>query len=175
MKIIIASDLHGHISNTKKLIDLIKKEKPDKIILLGDLLSSYGMDYEEYDRYEVASLLNNYAPIIESVKGNCDSYEDNELLIFNNRENYKEIYIDDIPFSLTHGHLLYDMPFLNDEDSYSLQGHTHYYNLKTRHLNPGSVGMPRGGNPPTCLIYENKIFSLIDLDTNKIIETKEII
>lgn len=170
MKLIIASDLHGNIINTQKLIDVINQKQPDKIILCGDLLSSYGMDYDIYDRYEVANLLNNYANKIISVSGNCDSYEDNELLIFNNREIYQKIDIDGIPFIITHGHR-YDIPYTE----YTLEGHTHHYNIKSNHINPGSIGMPRGGNPPTYIYYENKIFYLIDLDTNKIIETKELI
>ena len=38
MKIIIASDIHGSLKYTKKLSELIEKNNPDKIILLGDLL-----------------------------------------------------------------------------------------------------------------------------------------
>ena len=172
MRLIIASDIHGNVPNTEKLIQAIEKYKPDNIILLGDLLSSYGMDYEIYDRYQVATLLNNYANKIVAVKGNCDSYEDNELFIFNNRENYQDFNIDGIKFILTHGHM-YNSLF--NEAEYTLEGHTHYYNLKTNHINPGSIGLPRGGNPPTYILYENKKFYLIDLDTNKIIEEKELI
>ena len=37
MKLIIASDIHGSYKYTKKLEELIIKENPDKIVLLGDL------------------------------------------------------------------------------------------------------------------------------------------
>ena len=38
MKILIASDLHGSIYYVDKLIERIKVENPDRIILLGDIL-----------------------------------------------------------------------------------------------------------------------------------------
>ena len=38
MKLVIASDIHGSAFWCEKLMDLIEKEQPDRIILLGDLL-----------------------------------------------------------------------------------------------------------------------------------------
>ena len=38
MKLIIASDIHGSAFWCRRLCDLIDAEKPDKLILLGDLL-----------------------------------------------------------------------------------------------------------------------------------------
>ena len=37
MKYLIASDIHGSMYYTNKIKSLIKKENPDKVILLGDL------------------------------------------------------------------------------------------------------------------------------------------
>ena len=173
MKLIIASDIHGNVTYTKKLIDLINKINPDNIILLGDLLASYSFD-DNFDTYEVATLLNQFTPKIISVRGNCDSYEDNELLCFDNNKNFRTIEVDGITFTLTHGHLFNQYPFLL-ESEYLLYGHTHYYDLHTNHINPGSVGLPRGGNDHTCVIYENKKIELFSLDSNKIIETKELL
>ena len=41
MKVIIASDIHGNLIYTQSLEELILKENPDKLILLGDYFSSY--------------------------------------------------------------------------------------------------------------------------------------
>ena len=38
MKLLIASDIHGSAFWCEKLMDIMKQEKPDKLILLGDLL-----------------------------------------------------------------------------------------------------------------------------------------
>ena len=38
MKLLFASDIHGSLFFLNKLVEAIDKEKPDKIILLGDLL-----------------------------------------------------------------------------------------------------------------------------------------
>ena len=38
MKLIIASDIHGSAYWCGKLMELIDREQPDKLILLGDLL-----------------------------------------------------------------------------------------------------------------------------------------
>ena len=37
MKYLVASDIHGSLFYTKKLVEIIKLEKIDKLILLGDL------------------------------------------------------------------------------------------------------------------------------------------
>ena len=38
MKLMVASDIHGSSFCCEKLIEAVKKEKPDKLLLLGDLL-----------------------------------------------------------------------------------------------------------------------------------------
>ncbi|MGN1338403.1 MAG: phosphodiesterase [Candidatus Coprovivens sp.] len=175
MKIIIASDIHGSLKYTKKLEELIEKEKTNKIILLGDLLYHGARNQlpEEYNTMEVANILNKYKDIIIAVRGNCDSEVDDMVTEFDTRSDYKEIDIEGIKFILTHGHL---NPWLIDiiKDNYVLQGHTHVYNLDGKVLNPGSVGIPKTNPEHTCLLYENKEFKLIDLDNNNIISIKKV-
>ena len=88
---------------------------------------------------------------------------------FNIMEDYKKIEIDGIIFYLTHGHLInkYEELF---KDSYLISGHTHIYNLEGKHLNPGSVGIPKVNKEHTCLLYIDKTFKLIDLDNFNIIK-----
>ena len=40
----------------------------------------------------------------------------------------------------------------------------------TAYLNPGSVSIPKGGNPKTYMIYDNKTFIIKDFSGNIIIE-----
>jgi putative phosphoesterase len=171
MKIIIASDIHGSLKYTKKLSELIEKNNPDKIILLGDLLYHGARNAlpDEYSTIDVANILNKYSEKIIAVRGNCDSEVDDMVTDFNIMEDYKKIEIDGIIFYLTHGHLInkYEELF---KDSYLISGHTHIYNLEGKQLNPGSVGIPKVNKEHTCLLYIDKTFKLIDLDNFNIIK-----
>ncbi len=170
MKIVIASDIHGNLEYAKKLYEFCEKKDPDKIILLGDLLNNYyHSDYFEID--EIVSLMNRFSAITIAVKGNTDRIDDIEKLNFQVSSIYDEIEIDGIKFYLTHGHYLdkYDYLFA---DNYCLTGHTHRYNLEGKHLNPGSVGLPRYNKEHTFLLYENGEFTLINLDDYSVIAKK---
>lgn len=174
MKLIIASDLHGSLKYTKKLEELINKENPDKIILLGDLLYHGARNAlpEDYSTIEVANILNKYSTKIIAVRGNCDSEVDDMVTDFNIMSDYKSIDIDGVKFYLTHGHLInkYENLF---QDEYLISGHTHIYNLEGKHLNPGSVGIPKINPEHTCILYKDKTFYLINLDNlSTIKETK---
>ncbi len=164
MKVIIASDIHGVTEYAKQLEKFIEQKSPDKIILLGDLLNNY-------DPLPTANILNRFAGITESVRGNNDSSMTEQFLIFSITSNHKEIELDGIRYIITHGHLL---PYLYDQikNNYHITGHTHMYQLEGLNINPGSVGLPRKNKEHTCLYYENKTFYLIDLDTFNVIDTK---
>lgn len=174
MKLIIASDIHGSLKYTNKLEELINKENPDTIILLGDLLYHGARNAlpEEYSTMEVANILNKYSDKIIAVRGNCDSEVDNMVTNFDIMSDYKSIDIDGTLFYITHGHLInkYDHLFQNN---YLISGHTHIYNLEGKHLNPGSVGIPKLNPEHTCILYKDKTFYLINLEKLSIIkETK---
>lgn len=162
MKLIIASDLHGNLPYTEKLLKYCELKNPDKIIILGDFLNDY-YHHDIFSENEVANLLNRWGALIIGVRGNTDSDNDLAKLNFPVYDGYTPIDIDGIEFYLTHGHLnhKYDYLFANN---YCLMGHSHTYNLEGKHLNPGSVGLPRRNPEHTCLYYENKTFKLINLD-----------
>lgn len=175
MKLIIASDIHGSLKYTKKLEELITKENPDNIILLGDLLYHGARNDlpDEYSTMEVANILNKYMSKIIAVRGNCDSEVDDMVTNFDIMSDYKTIDIDGTTFYLTHGHLLnkYDYLF---KDNYIISGHTHVYNLEGKHINPGSVGIPKVNKEHTCLLYSNNTFKLINLEDLSIIKELKI-
>lgn len=174
MKLIIASDIHGSLRYTKKLEELIIKENPDNIILLGDILYHGARNSlpDEYSTMGVANILNKYSDKIIAVRGNCDSEVDDMVTNFNLSADYKEINIDGTKFYLTHGHLINKYSYLF-QDEYLLSGHTHVYNLAGKNLNPGSVGIPKVNKEHTCILYKDNIFYLINLDNLTIIAQKE--
>jgi len=144
-KAIIASDIHGNIYYTQKLEELIIKENPDYILLLGDLDSTFNPS-------PVSTILNKYAPKIYAVRGNNDPLDTTGKYQFNNNQDYCYIKMDNLKFFLTHGH-------------------THIYNIYGMVINPGSVGRPRLNHFHTCIIYENKNLKLINLDNFNIIDS----
>ncbi len=165
MKLIIASDIHGSLKYTKKLEELIISKNPDNIILLGDLLYHGARNDlpEEYSTMEVSNILNKYSNKIIAVRGNCDSEVDDMVTDFHIMSDYKSIDIDGILAYITHGHLINKYNHLF-ENNYLISGHTHVYNLEGKHLNPGSVGIPKINKEHTCILYEDKTFKLINLD-----------
>ena len=60
MKLMIASDLHGSAFYTKKLLECMEKEQPEKLLLLGDLLYHGPRNDlpEEYAPKKVIEMLN---------------------------------------------------------------------------------------------------------------------
>jgi putative phosphoesterase len=70
----------------------------------------------------------------------------------------------DLTLYLHHGH--HDLPDLAP-GTVVLYGHTHVVEHHTENglhfFNPGSVTIPKGGNPPTYMLYENRTFTAYDL------------
>lgn len=169
MKIIIASDIHGSSVYVKKLEEIVRKERPNTLVLLGDFLYHGPRNSlpEEYDTEVVYNTLNNMKDLIVAVRGNCDSEVDQNVLEFPMREDYLVIDIDEIKWYLTHGHINNTLPPISDNDIL-FNGHTHRYELSRNYINPGSLSIPRQSNEHTYIIYENKIFTLYDIGGNVI-------
>jgi len=69
MKILVISDLHYPYCDVKELLNIVKKENPDKIILLGDIINKK----EHY--YDIFRILRDYLDKIIYICG------DNERLL----------------------------------------------------------------------------------------------
>lgn len=175
MKVIIASDIHGNLKYANKLDELIEKENPDKLILLGDLYYHGPRNSlpDEYNPMEVSRILNKYVDRIIAVRGNCDAEVDNMISEFEILKDYEEIVLDENKFYITHGHLLDNLEHIVGND-YVFYGHTHVYDLSGKKINPGSVGIPKVNKEHTVILYENKTLKLIDLDDFQIIDFREI-
>ena len=175
MKLLICSDIHGNAYYTKKLDELIEKENIDKILLLGDVYyfgPRLGFD-DRYDPKVVKEILNKHKDKIIAVRGNCDSEIDNEVSDFDLSKDYDSIDINNKRYYITHGHL---MDKYNDlfKDNIVFSGHTHVYNLEGNNINPGSVGLPKVNPEHSCIIFDDNVLNLIDLDNYNIIARREI-
>lgn len=159
MKLVIASDIHGAADWCAKLIDAIDAEKPDRVVLLGDLLY-HGPRNDlpaDYDTKRVIELLNGIAPQVVAVRGNCDAEVDQMVLDFACMDDYAVIEDGGLHLFITHGHVwgpgfhnsIERMPELVEGDAL-LYGHTHVKVLSQMEgvtiFNPGSVGIPKDGS-----------------------------
>lgn len=177
MKLMFASDIHGSSYYAKKLKEVYEKENADKLILLGDLLY-HGPRNDlsmEYDTKQVANILNEMKDDILCVRGNCDAEVDQMMLEFPIMADYAILYLEDKMIFLTHGHLYnkQNMPKLKSGDIL-IHGHTHVQTVEAVgeniYINPGSVSLPKNGNPNTYMIYEDGKFKILDFMQNVINE-----
>lgn len=165
-KVFFISDLHGNPIFLRPLCSLLGQENhPFLLISLGDHLCGYTTHQEQQ---EVIELLRPWASQMIAVRGNCDRSNDQDLLPFSIAETSKIITLDQRTFFLTHGHIFSPshLPPVSPLQVFC-SGHTHIPLLKTTAedivlFNPGSIGSPRGGFPPTFGIYENQQLSIIN-------------
>lgn len=170
-KIMIASDIHGSAYWCEKLVEAYGREKPAKLLLLGDILY-HGPRNELPDRYapkEVFSLLNPLKRQILCVRGNCDSEVDQMVLDFPIGADFCLLFSAGRTIYATHGHLAGEQnpPPLCAGDVL-LNGHTHvpcHRELAggVLYVNSGSVSLPKENSPHSYLILENGKLSWKDL------------
>lgn len=127
-KIMIASDIHGSAYYCRKLLERYEAEKPDRLVLLGDILYHGPRNDlpKEYAPKEVIAMLNPLRNEIICVRGNCDTEVDQMVLDFNVLAEQAYLNFNDRSIVLAHGHKLDEknIPALKEGDIL-LCGHTH--------------------------------------------------
>ena len=146
MKLLIASDIHGSAEYCRQLIEAVDREKPLKVLLLGDLLY-HGPRNDlpaEYSPKEVAAMLNGIKEKLICVRGNCDAEVDQMMLEFPVLSDSAMLCWEGMTIYATHGH--HDFPPMQPGDIV-LSGHTHVpadcVKDEIRYMNPGSVSIPK--------------------------------
>ena len=165
MKFVIASDIHGSAYWCRKLMQIVEEEKPDKLLLLGDILYHGPRNDlpKEYGPKQVIPMLSEWADRILCVRGNCEAEVDQMVLPFPCMSDYAVVADGEHTLYLTHGHLWNPehLPKLAPGTVF-LYGHTHVKFDQViegvRCLNPGSVSIPKDGTH-SCLIYDNGRFT----------------
>ena len=159
MKYMIASDIHGSATHCRRMLEAYRSEKPDKLILLGDILY-HGPRNDLPDGYapkEVIAMLNPLAGELLCVRGNCEAEVDQMVLDFPVLADYAVFYVGGRMIFATHGHLFGEKnpPKLHGDDIL-LCGHTHvpahtqYEGY--RYINPGSVSIPKENSPHAYMV-----------------------
>ena len=179
MKYLFASDIHGSAYYCRKLLDAFREEQAERLVLLGDLLY-HGPRNDlprEYAPKEVIALLNEHINKIYAVRGNCEAEVDQMVLEFPVMADYCILSVDGRTFYATHGHIYNqdNLPPLQEGDIL-IHGHTHVLKAQQMDgyilLNPGSVSIPKEGNPATYAVLENSIFTIKDFDGNTVREMR---
>lgn len=165
MKLLIASDLHGSACYAGKLMEAWRQEKPERLLLLGDLLYHGPRNPlpEGYDCMAVAGMLNGMKEHILAVRGNCDCEVDQMVLEFPMLADYALLDWDGVKLYATHGHRWNeDCPPPMAEGTVLLNGHFHVPAAHTHpgwhYINPGSTSLPKNGHPGSYLLLEDRTF-----------------
>lgn len=173
MKLMFASDIHGSAYYCRKMLEAWEQERPGRLILLGDILY-HGPRNDlprDYAPKEVIALLNPMKNEICAVRGNCEAEVDQMVLEFPVMADYCILIEGSHTIYATHGHIYNEdnLPPLKNGDVL-IHGHTHVLRAEQREgyvlLNPGSVSIPKEGNPPTYGVLEDGIFRVKDFEGN---------
>lgn len=172
MKLVFISDIHGSLTYLERALERVEAEKPDQIVLLGDLLYHGPRNPlpEGYAPAEVLKRLNAYKERLVCVRGNCDSEVDQMVLQFPIRADYAMLYVDGLKIFATHGHIYsaQELPPLS-EGNILIHGHTHIpvaerLDKGVYLLNPGSIALPKENHPHTYGVLEDGAFAVRTLD-----------
>lgn len=171
MKIMIASDIHGSAYYCKALLSAFDAEKPEKLLLLGDLLY-HGPRNDlprDYAPKTVIALLNGIKTQLLCVRGNCEAEVDQMVLEFPVLADYCILYGGHRTIFATHGHHYNteNLPPLQAGDIL-LHGHTHVPALETvgniTYMNPGSVSIPKDNSYRGYMLLTDEGFVWKSLD-----------
>ena len=176
MKLMFASDIHGSAFYCRRMLELYKNSGAERLVLLGDILY-HGPRNDlprEYAPKEVIAMLNPLKDELLAVRGNCDTEVDQMVLEFPILADYCLLMVGQTRMYATYGHVYNEnhLPPLTEGDAL-IHGHTHLLEAKEitaedgrriKILNPGSVSIPKGGNPATYALLEDGVFTILTLD-----------
>ena len=170
MKLMIASDIHGSAAFCEKMIEAFRRERAERLVLLGDILYHGPRNDlpEGYDPKAVIAMLNPIADKLLCVRGNCDTEVDQMVLEFPIMADYAVICDGDLLIYAAHGHVCgKENPPSGARGGVLLCGHTHIPACEDTdgllYLNPGSVSIPKDGSRHSYMTYENGAFVWKDL------------
>ena len=171
MKLLIISDIHGSSYYAEKILEIDKRESPDKIVLLGDLYYHGPRNdlTKEYLPMAVADILNSLKDRILAVKGNCDAEVDQMISNFK-LENNIIMDVNGFRVFFTHGHKYNIDKLPKKEIDMLIYGHLHTGFIKKKDgiifANAGSISLPKNNTKNSYLILDEKQLVLKDVKGN---------
>ncbi|MFA6866563.1 MAG: YfcE family phosphodiesterase [Clostridia bacterium] len=171
MKILVGSDIHSNLIYANYFVERIKQYKPDKVILLGDL-----MDFADKD--SIKKIFNKVKIDILCVEGNCDRYTAN----FGNIKFMGSYIIEKIgnrQIFFTHGHIYNknNIPSILKEGDVFVYGHLHVNGITNENglifANAGSIGKPRENSGHSFIIIDENSLEIREVEYDDIINRIE--
>ncbi len=153
MKIAVFSDIHGSVSGMGAVLQIVEREKPQKVVFCGDLFGGWT------DSSQIAKAAQNIDSTLYFVKGNNDRFD--AQLIQGGIEEYVLMYHFGRTLFFTHGDRYngWNIPPILQSNDAIIFGHTHVSSLTERNglfiLNVGSVARSRDGIPCYLLLDDN--------------------
>ena len=173
MKWMIASDIHGSALFCQQMIQAYRRERADRLLLLGDLRYHGPRNDlpEQYNPKTVIALLNPLAADILCVRGNCDAEVDQMVLDFPIQADCCILSAGRRMIFATHGHLYNpDQPPALHPGDVLLTGHTHVPACQARagytYCNPGSVSLPKSDSAAGYMTLQDQRLLWKDLSGN---------
>lgn len=170
MKLFVASDIHGSAHYCRKMLEAYDREKPDRMLLLGDILYHGPRNDlpEEYAPKKVIEMLNERKNDIICVRGNCEAEVDQMVLEFPVLADYGVFDLGKRILYATHGHIYNQKnPLPLRKGDILIHGHTHVPKFKESdgiyYMNPGSVSIPKKDSHHGYMTIENGEFIWKDL------------
>ena len=166
MKYMMISDIHGDAQCLQQAMERWEAEKADALLVLGDLLYHGPRNPIPQGYYPQAcvQIFNQYKEKIIAVRGNCDADVDQMLVAFAIMAPYMILPLEGGGrLVLTHGHHPVEEVYLQPGDVL-VSGHTHVLKAEKAHINPGSISLPKEGNPKTYAVLEGRQVTIKTLD-----------
>lgn len=177
MKAMFISDIHGIKTNLEKVKNKYQELNCEKLIVLGDLyyIGPRNTMVEGYDIQAVQSFLAFFKDNIICIKGNCDSEVDSMVSDFPIVNELGLLATMNHDIYLTHGHI-YNESNWNKTNSILVYGHFHVPFIKkietNYYINPGSISLPKENNKPSYLVYDEKTFTIYDIEDHILAQEK---
>lgn len=169
MKVLVISDIHGSGYYAERIKEIEKREKPDKIVLLGDLYYHGPRNdlSQEYNPMKVAGILNSLKNKLLVVRGNCDAEVDEMISEFEFNDHIV-MEINGKMFYFTHGHKYNIEKIPYDDFDIMMYGHIHQGFIEEKEglvfANPGSISLPKGGSRHSYIVIDENEIILKDVD-----------
>ncbi|MFV0250212.1 MAG: phosphodiesterase [Bacilli bacterium] len=176
MKIMFISDIHGIKKNIEYIKIRFSETNCDKMVVLGDLYYAGAINdlNIDYDVNYIRKFLETFKERLICMRGNCDSEFDITKSNFPIISEISLIKVDNLNIYLTHGNI-YNINNHEKihENAILVYGHEHIPYIKKiqnkTFINAGSISLPRNNLGPTYMIYNDRTFTIYNLE-NKIID-----
>ena len=173
-KIGILSDTHGSLAAWNSALSVFGDVSA--VLHAGDVIYG-GMRAKRSEGEALAEAIRDCNVPLFIARGNCDTSSD-MMATGTVMHNYVSLIWNSKKIIMMHGDNfpLFRSMALECGADLAISGHTHVGSVvreeSTIFLNPGSVSIPKEGNPATYAVLENSIFTIKDFDGNTVREMR---